>query len=142
MVILGGDWKQLMPVVMGATEHHQFLASVKNSELFSDFQTIRLRNNYRLAPGQQKYQRFLKRVGTGVINDINNMVQLPKSMCLEDENQLIDFVFPKQLLKDPLNNWQELADRAILSPLNSRTFVLNNTILVLLASITIFSNLI
>lgn len=34
VVVLGGDWKQLMPVIPGAGSEKQYLHSVKNSPLF------------------------------------------------------------------------------------------------------------
>jgi hypothetical protein len=36
-VVLGGDWKQLMPVIPGGNDYAQFCASVKNSEFFKGF---------------------------------------------------------------------------------------------------------
>ncbi|KAL3084144.1 hypothetical protein niasHS_008613 [Heterodera schachtii] len=80
VVVIGGDWKQLTPVIPGGSDRHQLEASVKNSTLFVSFTTVRLRANHRLLPGQHHYRAFLKRLGTGTINDSQGRVKLPSVM--------------------------------------------------------------
>ncbi|KAL3121183.1 hypothetical protein niasHT_006212 [Heterodera trifolii] len=128
-VVIGGDWKQLTPVVPGGGHLDQYNASVKNSALFKHFTTHRLVTNHRLQSGQQQYRDFLRRVGTGAINDIQQRVKLPKQIVEPDRDALLQFVFPQELLDKPLENWQKLAERAILCPLNKETFELNNKIM-------------
>ncbi|KAL3110848.1 hypothetical protein niasHT_014785 [Heterodera trifolii] len=128
-VVIGGDWKQLTPVVPGGGHLDQYNASVKNSSLFKHFTTHRLVTNHRLQSGQQQYRDFLRRVGTGVINDIQQRVKLPQKIVEPDRDALLQFVFPQELLDEPLENWQKLSERAILCPLNKETFELNNKIM-------------
>ncbi|KAL3106584.1 hypothetical protein niasHT_018226 [Heterodera trifolii] len=128
-VVIGGDWKQLTPVVPGGGHLDQYNASVKNSALFKHFATHRLVTNHRLQSGQQQYRDFLRRVGTGAINDIQQRVKLPQKIVEPDRDALLHFVFPQELLDKPLENWQKLAERAILCPLNKETFELNNKIM-------------
>ncbi|KAL3088235.1 hypothetical protein niasHS_009532 [Heterodera schachtii] len=128
-VVIGGDWKQLTPVVPGGGHLDQYNASVKNSALFKHFTTHRLVTNHRLQSGQQQYRDFLRRVGTGAINDIQQRVKLPQKIVEPDRDALLHFVFPQELLDKPLENWQKLAERAILCPLNKETFELNNKIM-------------
>lgn len=40
-ILLGGDWKQLTPVVPKSSWVDQVQASVKNSDLFKQFETLR-----------------------------------------------------------------------------------------------------
>ncbi|KAL3092867.1 hypothetical protein niasHT_030056 [Heterodera trifolii] len=129
VVIIGGDWKQLAPVIPGGAEREQLEASVKNSQLFADFTTVRLRANHRLRPGQQHYRAFLKRIGIGALNNIKNRVKLPSMMVQPSRYALIDEIFPAELLSKPLESWQQLSERAILCPLNRDTLQLNETIM-------------
>uniref|UniRef100_A0A183BNP0 ATP-dependent DNA helicase n=1 Tax=Globodera pallida TaxID=36090 RepID=A0A183BNP0_GLOPA len=128
-VVIGGDWKQLTPVILGGGHLDQLDASVKNSILFKHFTTRRLVANHRLQAGQQRYRDFIKRVGIGIINDNRQFIKLPVTMVEPDREKLLKATFPDELLKDPLDNWEELAGRAILCPLNRETFELNDIIM-------------
>ena len=56
VVIIGGDWKQLLPVVPGADWKGQLDASIKNSDLFKNsFKTLRLTINMRVDSGEQEF---------------------------------------------------------------------------------------
>ncbi|KAL3080522.1 hypothetical protein niasHS_013716 [Heterodera schachtii] len=136
VVVLGGDWKQLAPVVPGGGHLDQLNASVKNSQLFSNFVTRKLLANHRLRPGQENYRNFLLRVGTGK-NNTDHRVQLKPSMCVATRNELLDFVFTKEMLEHPLDHEEQFGGCAILSPLNSETFELNNIIMVLNQQISV-----
>jgi hypothetical protein len=129
---LGGDWKQLMPVVPGGSINHQYVASVKNSHLFKYFTTRRLKQNQRLEPGQQAYRDFILSIGRGTRNDAEDRVKLPEGMCVRSRRELIDFVFPSHILQNPEAHWEELGGCAILSPINAGTFEFNNMIMVIL----------
>ncbi|KAL3068642.1 hypothetical protein niasHS_016746 [Heterodera schachtii] len=136
VVVLGGDWKQLAPVVPGGGHLDQLNASVKNSQLFSNFVTRKLLANHRLRPGQENYRNFLLRVGTGK-NNTDHRVQLKPSMCVATRSELLDFVFTKEMLEHPLDHEEQFGGCAILSPLNSETFELNNIIMVLNQQISV-----
>jgi hypothetical protein len=136
VVILGGDWKQLTPVVPGGNSYANYLASVKTSDLFPHFSRWQLRVNHRLQADQFAYKNFLLKLGTGLLNDKQQRVQLPESICLNDPSELFDWIFPKRILDDPVNNWEEFADRVILSPLNKETLLINKEIMVLFCVMT------
>uniref|UniRef100_A0A914H714 ATP-dependent DNA helicase n=1 Tax=Globodera rostochiensis TaxID=31243 RepID=A0A914H714_GLORO len=80
VVVLGGDWKQLAPVIPGGGHLDQKNASVKSSSLFKHFKTIRLTANHRLQAGQGHYRNFLMRVGSGLLNNANLRIKLPACM--------------------------------------------------------------
>lgn len=127
---MGGDWKQLTPVVLGGNNYAQFVASVKNSDLFRDFARWQLRINHRLEAGQQYYRDFLLKVGTGLLNDNQQRIRLPESMCMSNMEELFDWIFPQQLLDAPLENWEEFSTRVLLSPLNKETLSISRMIMV------------
>ena len=126
---MGGDWKQLTPVVLGGNNYAQFVASVKNSDLFRDFARWQLRINHRLEAGQQYYRDFLLKVGTGLLNDNQQRIRLPESMCMSNMEELFEWIFPQQLLDAPLENWEEFSTR-VLSPLNKETLSISRMIMV------------
>nr|CAD2192831.1 unnamed protein product [Meloidogyne enterolobii] len=119
-----------MPVVVGGNSLQQFDASVKNVELFKkNFVTRKLHKNQRLEKGQEQYRQFLKCVGTGVLNDEEDRVRIPAKMHTNSKEELIDFVFPHELLDNSVAQWKEICGRAILCPLNNETFEINNIIM-------------
>lgn len=120
----------MLPVICGGSLAQQYVASVKNSFLFKNFVTMRLTENQRLNPGQERYSNFLKKVATGLLNDPEDRVQIPKDICLPSREELINFVFPDKILQDPINNWRDLSGRAILCPINADVFNYNYTIMV------------
>uniref|UniRef100_A0A914GRB9 ATP-dependent DNA helicase n=1 Tax=Globodera rostochiensis TaxID=31243 RepID=A0A914GRB9_GLORO len=129
VVVLGGDWKQLAPVIPGGGHLDQLNASVKFSNVFRHFTTRRLRANHRLQAGQENYRRFLLRVGTAQSNNGQHRVRLSAEMCVASRHELIDFVFSSAMLSRPLEHANEFGGCAILSPLNKETFELNKIIL-------------
>lgn len=129
-IIISGDWKQLLPVIAGGNIAHQVAACVKRSPLFQDFETLRLTANQRLGTDQEAFRNYLLRLGTGVINDSTERVQLPPNMCLFNREDLINYIFPDSLMSQPLTKWRELVGRAILSPLNKDTLALNQLLMV------------
>lgn len=120
----------MLPVICGGSLAQQYVASVKNSPLFQIFTTVRLTKNLRLDKGQERYSNFIKKVATGWLNDPEDRVQIPKDICLHSSEELINFVFPDRLLKDPLIYWRDLSGCAILCPINADVFNYNNTIMV------------
>ncbi|KAL3073431.1 hypothetical protein niasHT_038569 [Heterodera trifolii] len=129
VVIIGGDWKQLAPFIPGGAEREQLEASVKKSPLFFNFTTVRLFANHRLKPGQQHYRAFLKRIGIGALNNKESRIKLPPVMVQPSRCELIDEIFPAELLSNPLESWEQLSERAILCPLNRDTLQLNKIIM-------------
>jgi len=65
------------------------------------------------------------------LNDSDERVQLPVDICVNSREELINFVYPQDLLQSAINRWEDFCGRAILCPLNTETFEMNNIILVL-----------
>lgn len=118
--------KGLSGSVEASLQHHDLY------QLFRKDATLRLKTNVRLEQDQEAFRNFLLKVGTAhdSIMDVEGRVQLPKPMCLIEREELLKFVFPEHLLLEPVNNWEELAGCAILSPLNVDTLEMNELILV------------
>uniref|UniRef100_A0A914GSI1 ATP-dependent DNA helicase n=1 Tax=Globodera rostochiensis TaxID=31243 RepID=A0A914GSI1_GLORO len=56
-------------------------------------------------------------------------IHIAKTYVVIERDALIEFVFPLDLLKDPIAQWAQLEGRAILCPLNRETLELNNIIM-------------
>lgn len=144
IVIWGGDWKQLLPVIDNTDPMEDELtaayhASVKTTDWFTNniVQRHRLTRNMRLGDGQERYMRDLKCWGTGVSakfefgeHRTHYKEKLDTSMCVHSDEELINFVFG-DALNDPMSNCDRLKGAAILCPLNKTTLSLNKEILVL-----------
>lgn len=71
-LVIGGDWKQLLPVVTNGNDADQANVSVKNAKLFEMFETLRLTENMRAGEAQQEFSMYLKAIGNGTIGSQKN----------------------------------------------------------------------
>lgn len=101
---------------------------------FSYFKTTKLTINKRLIDNAEanKFSDYLKVVATGANCDADDMISLPSRFREENEDALIDFVFPKKALANPKDesSVKQLGESAILCPTNEQTFTMNKKILV------------
>ena len=121
IMILGGDFRQVLPVIRFASRKALIAASIKSSELWPLFKVIRLQQNMRTGPGEQEFSQWLLQLGNGELSDINDEVELPES-CLINSN-LIDEIFGEEI---DTQNAEELASRVILCPTNDDTLKIND----------------
>jgi len=119
-----------MPVVTGQgmnSSAAQNTASIKNTPWFDKaeefhFHTTRLTINNRLVPGQEDYRLFCKQIGTGFVRDPYNRVQIPEQICVANQKDLFDFVFPQEALANPMEKGDLLTGCAVLCPTNAQMF--------------------
>jgi hypothetical protein len=123
--VLGGDWKQLLPVIEGAPLQVQAANSVKASPLFSQFTTLRLSKNMRADADQKEFADWLCQVGNGR-NFISgkNEIQLPNECVSNSIEELIEFCF-EDLFNNPVQKFDKLADAALLAPRNDSVAHIN-----------------
>ena len=62
-MLLGGDWKQLLPVVRSTYGRGVLNYTIKNSPLWSSFKTLYLTKNMRVEAGAEEFASFLDCVG-------------------------------------------------------------------------------
>ena len=73
VIVFGGDWKQLLPVVPGADVREQAHASFKYTAYYEKATILRLEKNMRVQPGEEQFAMFLKALGNGLIgNPLDN----------------------------------------------------------------------
>ena len=79
VMVFGGDFRQLLPVVPNATKAETINACIAKSPLWRNIQVLRLKQNMR-SINDQEFSNFLLRVGDGnepIISD--DMMQIPTS---------------------------------------------------------------
>ena len=120
VVVFGGDFCHVHPVVPRTNTHEAIKVSLVASQLWPTLQKIKLTENMR-ARFDPFFSRFLLRVGNGTENAINNdKIKIPNAMFIpfKDEmtsmDDLIEATFPN--LEEKANNSHFMETRAILSP--------------------------
>ncbi|KAK9680424.1 PIF1-like helicase [Popillia japonica] len=116
VVIIGGDFKQCLPIVQNGNRAAVIQACIKSSRLWNLFQHYRLQTNMRVRPEEQDFIRWLERLGNNTLPTLNdrlrpNSIEIPQECVTETLEDLIQNIFgdlrPGQVL-----------NRAILTPLN------------------------
>ncbi|GAA0157450.1 DNA helicase [Lithospermum erythrorhizon] len=122
LIVFGGDFRQVLPVVRGGGRADQVDASIVSSNLWKHFKKLELTDNMR-AKEDPGFVDFLMRIGNGeeLIN-CRGEIEIPQPMLIpytsmeESIEALISYVYPDMRLfeKHPF----EMMKRAILCPKN------------------------
>ena len=124
VMVLGGDFRQVLPVVRFANRSQLVAASLKSSELWSHFKTIHLSKNIRAGIGEEQFSERLIQLGNGELpRNENDDIALPLA-CISTGN-LVDEVFGDHISSTDV---QHLCDTVILCPKNEDTLTVNEQI--------------
>lgn len=129
VLLLGGDFRQTLPVVKHGDRTKIVEASIKFHQLWDKFKILRLTNNVRsLDPS---FSEWLLRVGDGVHEKTDG---LPEEMVEIPSHILYDGDIAKEIFGDNLKvcDSHAFAKKAILCPKNSDVENLNKNVLNLL----------
>ncbi|KEH38251.1 PIF1-like helicase [Medicago truncatula] len=128
-IVLGGDFRQILPVVRKGTRQDIVDASINSSKIWAYCNLLRLIVNMRLGASlipveQEEIHNFDKWIlSTGDGNDASDengemKVEIPKDLLISDTTNLlmslIDFVYPD--LNDNLGDPLFFQERGILAP--------------------------
>ncbi|KAL6597005.1 hypothetical protein ACP70R_047139 [Stipagrostis hirtigluma subsp. patula] len=130
VVVFGGDFRQVLPVVTRGTRAQITDATLQRSYLWENMRKIRLSRNMR-AQSDQWFSDYLLRIGNGTEPTIgDDYVRLPDDIVIgytedtEDSvNTLIASVFPS--LEENATSADYMSTRAILSTKNEHVDQLN-----------------
>ncbi|GAA0156320.1 hypothetical protein LIER_13841 [Lithospermum erythrorhizon] len=122
LVVFGGDFGQVLPVVRGGGRTKQVEASIVTSPLWEHFIKLKLSINMR-ARSDPGFADFLMRIGNGEepMNSMNE-IQIPKPMFIryttmeESIEEFIKYVYPDMDLFE--RNLFEMMQRVIFCPKN------------------------
>ncbi|KAK9049910.1 hypothetical protein SSX86_031120 [Deinandra increscens subsp. villosa] len=142
VVVFGGDFRQILPVVQGGTDEDIVNASLSSSYIWHECKVLKLTKNMRLTQGNQlsdvesikTFAEWLLQLGEGLLggeNDGHANIKIPDDLLIHDSvdplEDLIQFVYPSMLenFKNPAY-WKE---RAILAPTNEIVYEINERLL-------------
>src|ERR1700752_2388108 len=137
IMIFGGDFRQILPVVIRGSRGQVVNACIKSSKFWEDVHSIKLTTNMRVLnqndSEQEKFAKFLLEVGEGrvlVDSDLpEDIIKLPNYMALDSKN-LDDLI--SKVFNNINTNYQDsdyIQERAILITKNSDVEYINNHIL-------------
>ncbi|XP_022041325.1 uncharacterized protein LOC110943902 [Helianthus annuus] len=142
VIVLGGDFRQILPVVPNGGRQEIVNASISSSYLWNTCKLLRLTKNMRLTVGSsasnaeeiKQFAKWLLDIGEGNVggpNDGEASIEIPSDLLITDTSDpistLIDFVYPSIL--ENFNNQNYFSERAILAPKNEVVHEINDRLL-------------
>ncbi|XP_076913909.1 uncharacterized protein LOC143572720 [Bidens hawaiensis] len=142
VVVFGGDFRQILPVVQKGTRQDIVNASLCSSYIWSDCNVLKLTKNLRLTMGTPSsdveetrlFAKWILDIGEGNIGGPNDgvaTIYIPDDLLIrvsvDPISKLFDFVYP-----DILQNYENqhyFQDRAILAPTNEIVDEINDSLL-------------
>lgn len=129
VILLGGDFKQCLPVVVNGDRHQVVAANVKNSPFWPLFHKLTLTTNLR-AQHDPDFSRWLMQLGNNELprlcemgSSVRDLVEIPSRCIVRTKDALIDACFGH------IEAGGDHHNTAILTPLNSDCFAINDRIL-------------
>jgi hypothetical protein len=150
VVVLGGDLRQILPVVEGGTRSQIINSAIVKSRLWSQVQILTLAENMRLSssssdPNQQRqvaeFSKWVLAIGEGRVPSIAkegesepSWIKIPADLLLVSNNDklpcIVNAIYPD--LRARYHDAAYLSDRAILTPTNEQTDSVNDYMVSLL----------
>ncbi len=124
-MLLGGDFRQILPVVPHSSKGQLIDTTLKSSALWREFKVLHLHLNMRTGPGEADFAAWLLRVGDGQLEE-NSEGEITIPDEIVSTGDLVAETFGEYLASSNLEGYK---NRAILTPKNRDTFQLNSQIL-------------
>ena len=129
--LVGGDFRQTLPVVNKGSRADIIYATLKSSYLWRHVQQFQLVTNMRLLnPDSASYRDFIMQIGNGTLPTQSFLgtpdhIEIPRDIWMPlNKEDLFDNIFDD--FQTNYNDPEYLSKRAILSPLNKNTDEINN----------------
>jgi len=130
LVVLGGDFRQCLPVVRHGSKSACIKSCLQFSRLWSLFaqNIIHLTTNMRTGDGEQLFADWLLKHGNGELNDKKDDVDLSN---VKPESPLVTGSLTDDIFGDRIDtsDCNRLAEKVILCPLNEDTLKINDAIM-------------
>ncbi|UYV82503.1 hypothetical protein LAZ67_21002595 [Cordylochernes scorpioides] len=124
VVVLGGDFRQVLPVVPRASRAEIVAACIKQSKLWPLFVILRLTQNMRAGIDAQSFSQWLLKVGDGDLpTDQQGLISLPES-CIFHGVDLVQEIFGSSY-----GDISALSQSVILTPKNTDSLEINEKVL-------------
>uniref|UniRef100_A0A914YQP7 ATP-dependent DNA helicase n=1 Tax=Panagrolaimus superbus TaxID=310955 RepID=A0A914YQP7_9BILA len=85
ILLLGGDFRQLLPVRKNGTRSECVSLSIKYSNLWGLFKTFKLYRNMRADANEIEFAKYLLDIGEGKVNDENDNMEFPEEFIVETD---------------------------------------------------------
>jgi len=145
VVIFGGDFRQVLPVINGAGRAEIVMSSLNASYIWDHCKVLKLTKNMRLLSGGlsseeakeiQQFSDWLLAVGDGRINEPNDgeaLIDIPEELLIKEAGNPIEAI-SKEIYGDPselhmINDPKFFQRRAILAPTNEDVNTINQYML-------------
>ncbi|EFO96653.1 hypothetical protein CRE_02649 [Caenorhabditis remanei] len=126
LIIMGGDWRQILPIVQGVRDQGVIPYILKNCEdIWNRVETFHLTINQR-AIDDPDYSRLILEIGDGsnYVHEKRQMVSIPDKLILTGtDTNLVDWVFPD------VNTYKLVESSAVLTVDNRTALRINEYIL-------------
>ena len=145
VVVFGGDFRQVLPVINGGSRAAIVLASMNSSYLWEHCKVLKLTKNMRLSSGGlsaeesnelKEFSEWILKVGDGTLGEPNDgiaEIEIPSEFLITDSDEPIEAI-SKAVYGDPssLKGNKEakfFQERAILCPTNEDVNMINDYML-------------
>ncbi|KAJ8976679.1 hypothetical protein NQ317_004763 [Molorchus minor] len=127
VIVVGGDFRQTLPIVINGNRASIVNECVKHSLQVLNFGQYNLLRNVRVDPNQQQFSDWLLNLGNDTLpifraTNYGNIIQIPPQCVADSKNALLDFCLGNL-------NFDEIRNRAILTPLNVTCDEINNDVI-------------
>ncbi|XP_070517882.1 ATP-dependent DNA helicase pif1-like [Cardiocondyla obscurior] len=129
VVILGGNFRQLLPIKIRGTRSEIVNLSIKYSNVWKYFTKLSLTQNMRVKPEEIEFAKFLLDMGDGKVNDSENNIQMPQCCIAPAKANIVIDIFGELIKKQDFN---DMAKCAILSSRNVNVKKINKQVVELL----------
>lgn len=139
-VLLGGDFRQILPVVAQGSRQDTVLASVSRSYLWDSCNVFMLTENMRLKPKDKDFAAWILQVGNGIAQTVKadeesysngETIAMDKALMLPNrenaKQEITEAAYPNFLQKYKDHDY--LTERAILTPRNETVHEINGYLL-------------
>jgi ATP-dependent DNA helicase PIF1 len=131
-IVLCGDFRQILPVIIRGGRPQIVNACIKKSHLWDDIKVHKLTISQRITNNEEapEFYNYLMRIGNGTEETFSeygeDMVRLPNHMVstARDLEEFVDNIYPS--LDTNCSNTDFIMSRAILTPLNEDVDVIND----------------
>ncbi|GBO35590.1 hypothetical protein AVEN_251013-1 [Araneus ventricosus] len=111
--VLGGDWRQILPVAVHANRTTIIETCLKNSPLWSIFKQFSLFRNMRTEPDEQDFADWLLHLGNG---SLTNNCQLGEHIVEIPEDRVVRDSIVDEIFGSSVTDMENLSEKAILCP--------------------------
>ncbi|XP_016164017.1 uncharacterized protein LOC107606469 [Arachis ipaensis] len=138
VVVLGKNFRQILPVIPRGSRQDIIQSSINSSYLWHNCKVLKLTKNMRLSLGEnsniqelKNFAEWLLKIGDGLAGnttDGESIVHIPSDILVKNSetalDDLVDFVYPDKLSNLSVENY--FKDRTILAPILNCVTDVNN----------------